>query len=71
MGVKDAQSVIATGSQASWDNAVHYYALKKSGNEQIKKHTFGDFLKAKEAGEYEEYDIMKDPYMKKYTYARQ
>jgi hypothetical protein len=67
MGLKDAQNVINKGPQ-SLDDLIHYHALKKTGNSQIAKHTFGSFLEAKENGEFEAYDIMEDPYMRKYTY---
>jgi len=67
MGVKDAQDVINKGPQ-SLDDLIHYHALKKTGNTQIAKHTYGSFLEAKNNGEFEAYDIMQDPYMRKYTY---
>jgi len=35
------------------------------------KHTYGSFCDAKEAGEFGDYDIMKDPFMRKYTYKAQ
>jgi len=66
MGVKDAQNVI--NNPNSLDDLIHYHALKKTGNTQIAKHTLGSFLEAKKNGEFEAYDIMKDPYMRKYTY---
>jgi len=47
---------------------VHYYALKKSGDERVDKHTLGSFIDAKTGGEFEEYDIMKDDFMKTYTH---
>jgi len=31
-------------------------------------YSFGNFLEAKASGEFKEYDIMKDDYMRKYTY---
>lgn len=68
MGVKDAQDVINKGSKESLDDLIHYHALKKTGNKQIAEHTYGSFIEAKKNGEFEEYDIMKDPYMRKYTY---
>jgi len=68
MGVKDAQDVINKGSAESLDDLIHYHALKKTGNAQIAKHTYGSFIEAKKNGEFEAYDIMKDPYMRKYTY---
>lgn len=40
----------------------------KKGDDSIKNHTFLSFAKAKADGDFEEYDIMKDPYMRKYTY---
>lgn len=42
--------------------------MKLRGDEKIHKHTFGSFKEAKENGEFEDYDIMKDDYMRKYTY---
>lgn len=68
MGVKDAQDVINKGATESLDDLIHYHALKKTGNKQIGEHTYGSFLTAKKNGEFESYDIMKDPYMRKYTY---
>ena len=68
MGVKDAQDVINKGSVETMDDLIHYHALKKTGNTQIAKHTYGSFLEAKNNGEFEAYDIMQDPYMRKYTY---
>jgi len=53
---------------SSLDNLIHYHALKKSGSEEIKGHTFGSFSEAKQNGDISEYDIMEDPFMKKYTY---
>jgi hypothetical protein len=53
---------------SSLDDLIHYHALKKSGDEQIRNHTYGSFLEAKANGEFSEYDIMEDPYMNKYTY---
>jgi hypothetical protein len=47
---------------------VHYYSMKKSGDARILKHTYGSFTEAKENNEFEEYDIMKDDFMRKYTY---
>jgi len=68
MGVKDANAAIDAGSVATWDNAIHYHALKKKGDPRIMKHTYGSFVEAKAKGEFEEYDILKDDYMRKYTY---
>ena len=68
MGQADATNVINQGPKVSLDNLIHYHALKKKGDERIHKHTLGSFLEAKEAGEFEDYDIMKDDYMRKYTY---
>lgn len=47
---------------------MHYFALKKRGDPSILKHTYGSFLDAKKRGEFEPYDVMADPYMRKYTY---
>lgn len=72
MGVKDAQDTINKGSVQSLDNLIHYHALKKTGRDaRIMKHTYGSFCDAKEAGEFGDYDIMKDPFMRKYTYKAQ
>ena len=68
MGKNDANKAINDGSKTTFDNLVHYHAMKKVGDSRILKHTYGSFVEAKEAGEFEEYDIMKDPYMRKYTY---
>jgi len=68
MGVGDAWNVIDNGATQSLDDLIHYHALKKRGDQRILKHSFGSFLESKVAGEFEEYDIMKDPFMKKYTY---
>jgi hypothetical protein len=54
----------------SFDDLIHYHALKKKGDDRIHKHTLSSFLEAKEKGEFEEYDIMKDDYMRKYTYKK-
>jgi hypothetical protein len=59
---------VISSPSSSLDAMIHYHALKKSGNSQIKNHTYGSFVEAKKNGEFSEYDIMKDPYMKKYTY---
>jgi len=50
------------------DELLHYHALKKQGDPRMMKHTLGSFRDAKEAGEFEEYDILEDDYMRKYTY---
>lgn len=68
MGVTDANKAINDGSKTTWNNLVHYYSMKKSGDVRILKHTYGSFTEAKENNEFEEYDIMKDDYMRKYTY---
>jgi len=68
MGVADANAAIKMGPTTTFDNLVHYHALKKTGDERIMKHTYGSFTEAKAAGEFEEYDIMKDDFMRKYTY---
>lgn len=66
VGYKDAQDAI--DNKMTIDDLIHYHALKKSGNQSIKGHTYGSFIEAKRNGEFEEYDIMADPYMRKYTY---
>jgi len=68
MGVSDANKAISDGSKTTWNNLVHYYSIKKSGDARILKHTYGSFRDAKENNEFEEYDIMKDDFMRKYTY---
>ena len=64
-GTKDAQDAI--NGQSSIDDLIHYHALKKHGDQAIKKHTYGSFLEAKKNGEFGEYDIMQDRFMRKYT----
>ena len=70
MGFKDAQDVIDGNENgiSSLDTLIHYHALKKSGHPSIKAHTYGSFADAKQAGEFEDYNIHEDPYMKKYTF---
>jgi len=68
LGVKDAQAAIAKGSATEFDQLVHYYSMKLRGDQKINKHSFGSFKEAKQNGEFEDYDIMKDDYMRKYTY---
>lgn len=70
MGYSDAQTTIDKQSMgvSSLENLIHYHALKKSGNQEINGHTFGSFSEAKQNGEISDYDIMEDPFMKKYTY---
>jgi len=50
------------------EDLIQYHALKKSGNGAIRGHTYGSFIEAKKNGEFADYDIMQDPYMRKYTY---
>jgi hypothetical protein len=50
------------------EDLIHYHALKKQGDQRMLKHSLGTFTEAKANGEFEEYDILKDDYMKKYTY---
>jgi len=54
--------------ESSLDDMIHYYSLKLTGNKQIKGHTWGSFLEAKKSNNILPYDIMKDPFMRKYTY---
>ena len=70
MGMKDAQTTIDNHGLgvSSLDNMIHYHALKKTGDPAIMNHTLGSFNEAKNNGEIGEYDIMEDPYMRKYTY---
>ena len=72
MGVKDAQDAVGNleknqPCQNSVKDITHYHALKKQGDERIKKHTYGSFVDAKRNGEFEEYNINEDPYAKKYS----
>jgi len=53
---------------SSLDTLIHYHAMKKSGNPAINDHTYGSFTKAKQDGEFDDYDIFEDPFMKKYTF---
>ena len=68
LGIKDAQAAIAKGPQATFDELVHYYAMKKQGDPRIMKHSFGSFKEARANGEFGEYDMFEDDYMRKYTY---
>ena len=65
-GVADANAAI--DNKTTIDDLIHYHALKKTGNHGVKGHTYGSFVEAKQRGEIEDYDIMKDIYMRKYTY---
>jgi predicted acylesterase/phospholipase RssA len=65
-GVKDATDAI--NNKVTIDDLIHYHALKKSGQHDIRGHTYGSFIEAKKNGDFENYDIMQDPYMRKYTY---
>ena len=65
-GVTDANNAI--DNKTTIDDLIHYHALKKTGNHGVKGHTYGSFVEAKQRGEIEQYDIMKDIYMRKYTY---
>lgn len=64
-GAKDAQDAI--NGKSTIDDLIHYHALKKQGDQGIKKHTYGSFLEAKKNGDIGEYDIMQDRFMRKYT----
>lgn len=66
--MKDAQAAIAKGPQATFDELVHYYSMKKSGDQRIMKHTFGSFKEARANGEFGEYNMFEDDHMRKYTY---
>ena len=55
-GVKDAEDAI--NGKSSIDDLIHYHALKKQGDQAVKKHTYGSFIEAKRNGEIGEYDIM-------------
>jgi len=58
MGWNDAQNAIKNGCHHAFDDATHWYALKKKNDSRVGKHTFGSFRDAKKNGEFEEYDIM-------------
>lgn len=64
-GAKDAEDAI--NGKTTIDDLIHYHALKKQGDQGIKKHTYGSFIEAKRNGEFGEYDIMQDRFMRKYT----
>lgn len=66
LGFSDAGKAI--DNKMSIDDLIHYHALKKSGSHDVRGHTYGSFIEAKRNGEFKDYDIMKDPYMRKYTY---
>lgn len=66
LGFSDAQKVAANSTQ-SLDDLIHYHALKKTGNNDVRKYSFGTFQAAKKEGKFDDYDIMQDPYMRKYT----
>jgi len=71
LGVKDALAEIdkhESGKMTNLDHLIHYHALKKSGDQSINGHTFGSFTEAKENGEFGDYNIHEDPFMKKYTF---
>ena len=68
MGVKDANTAIANGPKTTFDHLVHYHSLKKTGDARMQNHTYGSFSEAKKNGEFEDYDIMEDDFMRKYTY---
>ena len=68
MGVKDANTAIDNGSKTTFDHLIHYHSLKKTGDQRIAKHTYGSFSEAKKNGDFEDYDILKDDFMRKYTY---
>ena len=68
MGIEDAHTAIGKGATASFDDLIHYHAMKKQGDPRMLKHSYGTFVDAKALGEFEDYDILKDDYMKKYTY---
>ena len=51
----------------SLDDIMQYHALKKRGDQRMMTHTYGSFVEAKRNGEFEEYNIHEDPWMKHYT----
>ena len=70
MGYNDAKNTVQSHAQGfnSIDDLVHYHSLKKSGKPTVGSSSFGTFVKAKRDGLVGDYDIMQDPYMRKYTY---
>jgi predicted acylesterase/phospholipase RssA len=68
MGVKDAQEAIEKGAKTTFDELIHYHALKKQGDQRILKHTYGSFQEANAKGDFGEYNILEDDFMRKYTY---
>ena len=62
LGEADAKAAIAKGHGLSVEHLLHYHALKKVGDAQIKNMSYGDFLEAKMNGVFPaEFDIQNDP----------
>jgi len=66
LGIKDAQDAINKGEMQSFNELMHYHALKKSGDQRMLKHSYGTFVEALKKGEFEPYNAREDPYMAKY-----
>ena len=67
VGYKDSQDAI--DEKVTIDDLIQYHALKKSGNVALRGYTYGSFVEAKRNGKFDSnYDIMQDPFMRKYTY---
>jgi len=64
-GEKDAQDAIS--GKVTIDDLIHYHAMKKSGNQAMRSHTYESFIEARKNGEFGDYDIMQDKFMRKYT----
>jgi len=66
LGVKDAAAAIAKGPQVNFNDLTHFYSLNKQGDKRVAKKSFNEFMEAKQAGEFEEYDMLEDKMMKKF-----
>jgi len=72
LGQKDAEAALENKDLQghcvnSMDDIIHYHALKKKGDQRMLKHTYGSFVEAKRAGDFEVYNIHEDPWFKHYT----
>lgn len=70
MGYNDAKNTVDSHGNgfSSIDDLIHYHSLKKSGKPVVGSASFGTFVDGKRDGSIGDYDIMEDPYMRKYTY---
>lgn len=66
IGEQDAKNAVEQGHGISFDHLIHYHTLKKTGDERLMKMNLGEFLEAKVAGSFEEYDVSTDPAFVKY-----